>query len=101
MFALHADEKVLRFWNLNGSTTVDRGRTSGHQWSRLGNHSWYCRPIPASSGVQSPLKTSRINRADHVSNPAEPKCHFERLPSVVNTRIGGTAPLIYLTRTSP
>ena len=41
MFVLHADEKVDSFWDLNGPTTVDRSRTSVHQWSRLGNHSWF------------------------------------------------------------
>ena len=36
----------------------------------------------------------RKNRADHVSNPAVPKCHFERLPSVVNTTIERTIRLL-------
>src|SRR4029453_1989698 len=99
-FVVHADEKLTAFLELESPTTVDRGRTSVRQWSRLGNHSWYCRSIPASSGVQSHLKTSRINRAGRVSNPAEPKCHAERFPSVLNTRIGRMSLLLYLPRTS-
>ena len=80
--------------------TVNRGRTSVHQWSRPGNHSCHCRAIPTSSGVQNRLKTSRTDPTDRVSNPAAPKCRFEHLPSVVNTTIERTAQLLCLSRTS-
>lgn len=78
---------------------ITRGRISVHQWSRLGNHSCYCRSIPISSGAQSPLKTLRTDPADPVSNLAVPKYHSERLPPVLNTTIGRTVPLLYLSRT--